>query len=137
MTQKEAFLDWLSRYMSAESILAAYEKETAKQKEELKKYMIKQLRAKLSPCYNCSEQQRNICSLRSYPDCNDIVEFNTTIKELVTDFVGQSNDKAILTAEQQLEAIAREIHIANLKGSDQSDRYKWAVEHIQNIIQPY
>lgn len=43
----------------------------------------------------------------------------------------------MMTNEQQLEAIAREVHIANLKGSSQVDRYKDAIQHIQNILQPY
>lgn len=135
MKQTKGFLTWLKEdYLSEEKILAAYEKDTARQREELKQYFIDQMRAKLSPCNNCTSYAT--CHRERAQICQKAAQFNDTIRALAKDFVGQS-DKEVLTAEQQLEAIAREVHIANLKGSDQQDRYKWAVEHIQNIIQPY
>lgn len=136
MKQAKGFLDWLKEYyLSEEKILAAYEKETARQREELRQYMIDHITTKLSPCNNCTSYAT--CHREKSQICQKNAQFIDAVNALAEDFVGQSKDKPMMTAEQQLEYIAREVHIANLKGSDQADRYKWAVEHIQNILQPY
>lgn len=136
MKQTKGFLDWLKKdYLNEEKILAAYEKEAARQREELKQYMVDRMRAQLSPCNSCTSYAT--CHRPNAQVCQKAAQFNDAIRALVKDFVGQTEDKPMLTQEQQLEAIAREVHLANLEGSNQADRYKWAVEHIQNILQPY
>lgn len=136
MVQTKEFLTWLKEdYFSEEKILAAYEKETARHREELHQYYIDRMTCKLSPCNGCTSYAT--CHRPGAQICQKAAQFNDAVLELANQFIGQQEKKAMMTADQQLEAIAREVHIANLKGSSQVDRYKNAVQHIQNILQPY
>lgn len=136
MKQTERFLTWLKEdYLSEEKILAAYNKETAKQRETLRQYYIDQMREKLSPCNGCSSYAT--CHRPSAQICQKAAQFNDAIRALARDFVEQQEKKAILTAEEQLEAIKREVDIANLNDSNKEAAYAQAMTHIQNIINPY
>lgn len=134
--QTKAFFDWLKNdYLSEEKILAAYEEELARHREELHQYYIDRMTIKLSPCNGCVKYAT--CHRPGAQLCQKTAQFNDAVRELADQFIGQQEKKVMMTTEQQLEAIAREVHIANLKGSSQVDRYKDAIQHIQNILQPY
>lgn len=136
MKQTERFLTWLKEdYLSEEKILAAYNKETAKQRETLRQYYIDQMREKLSPCNGCSSYAT--CHRPNAQICQKAAQFNDAIRALAKDFVGQQEKKAMLTVEEQLEAIKREVDIANLADSNKEVAYEQAMIHIQNIINPY